>query len=86
MGELGPLREPPFYAVPVHLGVGGTSGGPRTDGDGRVLRADGTAVPGLYAAGNAAAGPLGSAYPGTGATLGAALVTGARAGRAAAED
>jgi succinate dehydrogenase/fumarate reductase flavoprotein subunit len=83
---LGPLREPPFHAVPVHLGVGGTSGGPRTDPDGRVLSDDGTAVAGLYAAGNVAASPFGGAYPGTGTTIGQALVFGARAGRAAAED
>jgi succinate dehydrogenase/fumarate reductase flavoprotein subunit len=86
MGDLGPLREPPFYAVPVHLGVGGTSGGPRTDPDGRVLGGDETPVPGLYAAGNVAAGPFGAVYPGTGATLGAALVSGVQAGRAAAGD
>jgi succinate dehydrogenase/fumarate reductase flavoprotein subunit len=83
---LGPLREPPFYAVPVFLGVGGTSGGPRTDPDGRVLNDEGTAVPGLYAAGNVAAGPFEGAYPGTGATLGQALVFGVQAGRAAAGD
>ncbi|MGW0759269.1 FAD-dependent oxidoreductase [Streptomyces sp. NPDC002814] len=83
---LGPLREPPFYAVPVHLGLGGTSGGPRTDPDGRVLCEDGTAVPGLYAAGNVASSPFGSAYPGTGTTIGLALVSGVQAGRAAARD
>lgn len=83
---LGPLREPPFHAVPVHIGLGGTSGGPRTDPDGRVLSDGGTAVPWLYAAGNVAASPFGGAYPGTGATIGQALVFGARAGRAAAVD
>ncbi|GAA2593684.1 FAD-dependent oxidoreductase [Streptomyces axinellae] len=83
---LGPLREPPFYALRVYPGVGGTSGGPRTDADGRVLRADGNAVPGLYGAGNAVASPFGSAYPGTGGTIGPALVLGAQAGRAAAGD
>lgn len=79
-------QEPPFYAVPVHLGVGGTSGGPHTDPDGRVLDDNGTAIQGLYAAGNVAAGPFGSTYPGTGATIGPALVFGAQAGRAAAGD
>lgn len=83
---LGLLWEPPFYAVPVHLGVGGTSGGPRTDPDGRVLSDGGTAVPGLYAAGNVAASPFGRTYPGTGATIGPALVFGVQAGRAAAGD
>jgi predicted oxidoreductase len=80
------LTEGPFYAVPVHAGLGGTKGGPRTDGDGRVLHIGGGPVPGLYAAGNAAASPFGYAYPGTGATLGQALTFGALAGRAAATD
>ena len=35
---------------------------------GACCRDDGTAVPGLYAAGNVAASPFGPAYPGTGAT------------------
>ena len=83
---LGPLVEPPFYALRVHPGVGGTNGGPRTDADGRILRDDGNAIPGLYGAGNAVASPFGTAYPGTGGTLGPALVLGARAGRAAAGD
>ncbi|WP_331769087.1 FAD-dependent oxidoreductase (plasmid) [Embleya sp. NBC_00888] len=83
---LRPLAEGPFYAVPVHAGLGGTKGGPRTDGDGRVLHIDGGPVPGLYAAGNAAASPFGYAYPGTGTTLGQALTFGALAGKAAATD
>ncbi|WP_327591636.1 FAD-dependent oxidoreductase [Streptomyces chartreusis] len=83
---LGPLNEPPFYALHVHLGLGGTNGGPHTDADGRILRDDGSAIPGLYGAGNAVASPFGTAYPGTGATLGPALVLGAQAGKAAAGD
>ncbi|MEO3781053.1 FAD-dependent oxidoreductase [Micromonospora sp. B11E3] len=83
---LRPLTEPPYFAVPVHAGLGGTKGGPRTDEHGRVARADGSVIPGLYAAGNAAASPFGLAYPGTGATLGQALTFGVLAGRAAATD
>ena len=53
----------------------GTKGGPRTDADGRVLSiADGAPIPGLYAAGNAAASAFGMAYPGAGGTLGPAGV------------
>jgi 3-oxosteroid 1-dehydrogenase len=81
---LGPLDEPPFYAIEVLPGTIGTKGGPRTDPDGRVLRGDASPVAGLYAAGNAAAGWLADAYPGPGATLGVALVFGRRAGRHAA--
>ncbi|MCX2954712.1 FAD-dependent oxidoreductase [Lentzea sp. NEAU-D7] len=83
---LRPLSEPPYYAVAVHAGLGGTKGGPRTDERGRVVHVDGSVVPGLYAAGNAAASPFGMAYPGTGTTLGQALTFGDSAGRAAATD
>ncbi|WP_214105052.1 FAD-dependent oxidoreductase [Acrocarpospora catenulata] len=78
--------EAPYYAVPVHAGAGGTKGGPRTDDEGRMLDLRGRHLPGLYAAGNAAASPFGMAYPGTGTTLGQALVFGHLAGRAAATD
>jgi 3-oxosteroid 1-dehydrogenase len=80
---LRPLTEPPFYALRVLPGCLGTKGGPRIDGHGRVLHAAGGAVPGLYAAGNAAANPFGCAYPGPGATIGPALVFGWLAGETA---
>ncbi len=83
---LAPLEEPPFYALPVHLGCLGTKGGPRTDARGRVLSVSGSPIAGLYAAGNAAASPFGTATPAGGATLGPALVFGTRAGQAAARD
>jgi predicted oxidoreductase len=62
----------------------GTKGGPRTDVDGKVLDVDGEPIAGLYAAGNAMAGPTGMVYGGAGGTLGPAIVFGYRAGRAAA--
>ncbi|MGH9245444.1 MAG: FAD-dependent oxidoreductase [Acidimicrobiales bacterium] len=84
---LGAVGEPPFYAVEILPGCLGTKGGPRTDADGRVLRADGNGVvPDLYAAGNAAASPFGLAYPGPGGTIGPAVVFGVRSGEAAATD
>jgi succinate dehydrogenase/fumarate reductase flavoprotein subunit len=46
-----PLDLSRLYAVPTWPGVAGTTGGPRHDPYGRVLRRDGSAVPGLYAAG-----------------------------------
>jgi succinate dehydrogenase/fumarate reductase flavoprotein subunit len=84
---LAAIEQPPFYALEVLPGCLGTKGGPRTDCDGRVLRAiGGRTIAGLYAAGNAAASPFGLSYPGAGGTIGPALVFGARAGEAAARD
>lgn len=51
-----PVTEPPFYAVPLCSGVTGTMGGIAIDAACRVLRADGSAIPGLYAAGTSIAG------------------------------
>jgi succinate dehydrogenase/fumarate reductase flavoprotein subunit len=83
---LAPVGDGPLYALPAHAGCLGTKGGPRTDGAGRVLGPAGTAVPGLYAAGNAAASPFGTATAAGGATLGPALIFGYLAGEAAALD
>lgn len=80
---LGRLERPPFYALPVHLGAVGTSGGPRVDVDGRVQHVRDRPVPGLYGAGNAIASPGGPAYFGGGTTIGMALVWGHIAGAAA---
>lgn len=82
---LGPIDEGPFYAVEIHSGALGTKGGPRTDGDARVLDHSGRAIPGLFAAGNAMAGVTGMVYGGAGGTLGPALTFGWLAGKAAAE-
>jgi 3-oxosteroid 1-dehydrogenase len=82
--NLGTLCKAPFYAVPMVASNIGTCGGPRIDAEGRVLREDGSAVPGLYAAGNASAAISGPAYFGPGGTLGPAIVFGVLAGRRAA--
>jgi 3-oxosteroid 1-dehydrogenase len=79
---LGPIDTAPFYAVPVTVGAMGTKGGPRTDGDARVLHVSGDPILGLFAVGNAMAGVTGKAYGGAGGTLGPAMVFGYRAGRA----
>jgi succinate dehydrogenase/fumarate reductase flavoprotein subunit len=79
------LGDPPYYALKVLPGCSGTKGGLRTDGHGRVMRAGSDDfIPGLYAAGNAAAYPFGVGYPGPGATIGTALVFGWIAGETAA--
>jgi 3-oxosteroid 1-dehydrogenase len=73
---LAPLAKPPFYAIRIVPGDLGTKGGLQTDTRARVLRADGTHIPGLYAAGNAAAPVMGRTYAGPGATLGPAMTFG----------
>lgn len=80
---LAPLLAPPFSAVPIHPGVLGTSGGLRTDHDGRVLDWTGAPIDALFAAGNAAAGVFRNTYPGGGATLGSAVARAYAAGAAA---
>jgi 3-oxosteroid 1-dehydrogenase len=82
---LGPNEGGPYYAVEVHSGALGTKGGPQTDTRARVLDVDGNVIPGLYAAGNAMASPMGMTYGGAGGTLGPAMVFGYLAGRDAAE-
>ncbi|MEM8724714.1 MAG: FAD-dependent oxidoreductase [Pseudomonadota bacterium] len=81
---LGPIARAPFYAVEIRMGLLGTNGGPRTDGQARILGHDGDAIAGLYGAGNAIACPTGGIYAGAGGTLGPALTFGYIAGRSAA--
>jgi fumarate reductase flavoprotein subunit len=57
---LGPLKGP-FYGCRVVPGLFHTQGGLRVDGNARVLRQDGTSIPGLFAGGGAAAGISGRA-------------------------
>jgi 3-oxosteroid 1-dehydrogenase len=74
--SLAELVKPPFYAVRIVPGDLGTKGGLCTDTEGRVLRPDGSAIPGLYAAGNASASVMGRTYAGPGATIGPAMTFG----------
>ena len=71
---LSPLDAPPYFAARFVLSDLGTKGGLATDAAGRVLREDGTPLPGLYAAGNTAASLFGPVYPGPGAPLGSGMV------------
>ncbi len=73
---IGPLAEPPFYAVPITLGISGTKGGLRTDEATRVLDAQGRPIDGLYAVGSASASLMGASYAGSGGNLGPGLVEG----------
>ncbi|MFD4265327.1 FAD-dependent oxidoreductase [Rhodococcus sp. NPDC058481] len=76
---LTPIENGPFYAARIVLSDLGTKGGLVTDVDGRVLREDGTAIDGLYAAGNTSASLSGRFYPGPGVPLGTAMVFAYRA-------
>jgi 3-oxosteroid 1-dehydrogenase len=79
------IGKAPFYAIPVYPGDLGTKGGLVTDLGGRVLREDGTAIEGLFAAGNCAASMMGRTYPGAGGTIGPALAFGFVAAETAAQ-
>lgn len=70
------IDQAPFYAVKIVPGDLGTKGGLVTDERARVLRADGSVIPGLYAAGNCSSAVMGHTYAGPGATIGPALTFG----------
>ncbi len=74
--SLGAIDQGPFYAVKIVPGDLGTKGGLVTDERARVLRADGSAIPGLYAAGNCSSAVMGNTYAGPGATIGPAITFG----------
>jgi 3-oxosteroid 1-dehydrogenase len=82
--SLGTISEGPFYAVPVYPGDVGTYGGVVTDVNARVLRDDGSAIPGLYATGVSTASVMGPVYPGAGCSVGPSFVWGFVAAKHAA--
>ena len=81
--NLAPIEHGPFHAVEVAPGSFGSFAGLRTDGQARVLRGDGQAIPGLFAAGADMASIMGGHYPAGGINLGPAMVFGYLAARAA---
>jgi 3-oxosteroid 1-dehydrogenase len=82
--SLGPIEEPPYYAIPTVPGDVGTCGGLVTDEWARVLDTEGKVIPGLYATGNSTSSVHGPSYPGAGASIGASLAFGYVAARHAA--
>jgi 3-oxosteroid 1-dehydrogenase len=70
------IDHAPFYAVKIVPGDLGTKGGLVTDERARVLRADGSVIEGLYAAGNCSSAVMGNSYAGPGATIGPAITFG----------
>jgi fumarate reductase flavoprotein subunit len=83
---LDPVLTPPFYGCALSLGILALTGeGLAIDAGAHVLDRAGTAVPGLYAAGECAGGVLGNAYVGSGNSIAACLVFGRIAGLHAAK-
>ncbi|MGS5087902.1 FAD-dependent oxidoreductase [Hydrogenophaga sp. A37] len=82
--NLGPLTTAPFYAVKLYPGDIGAATGFATDGDARVLDANGEPIAGLYAVGNDMHSIMGGVYTAPGITLGPGLVFGCLAARHAA--
>ncbi len=76
----------PYYCIMLVGGTLDTKGGPVTDTGARVLRVDGTPIPGLYGAGNCVASPAGQAYWSGGGTIGPAITFGYLAGKNAVEE
>jgi succinate dehydrogenase/fumarate reductase flavoprotein subunit len=81
-GYMAALDLADLYAIELWPAVATTSGGPRRDALSRVVRPDGTAVPGLYAAGGA--GSVWGSFTHSGGGLTDALVFGRLAGQQAA--
>ncbi|GAA3625116.1 3-oxosteroid 1-dehydrogenase [Lentzea roselyniae] len=73
---LAPLWLAPYYAFKIVPGDLGTKGGMVTDARARVLRPDGSVIPGLYAAGNVSSAVMGRSYAGAGSTIGPAMTFG----------
>jgi 3-oxosteroid 1-dehydrogenase len=71
VGLMREIDRAPYVAYRFKPSLLGTKGGVRTDSSGRALRADGTAIPGLYCAGNVMANPTGARTPSqVGTTIG----------------
>jgi succinate dehydrogenase/fumarate reductase flavoprotein subunit len=71
-----PLDGGPYHCIILAGSVLDTNGGPRVDAQGRVLRADGSAIAGLYGVGNCVSSAAGAGYWSGGSTLGPAATFG----------
>lgn len=82
--SLGTVETGPFFAIPVHPGDVSTFGGLVTDVHARVLRTDGSVIPGLYATGTSTASVMGAVEPGAGGSIGPSFTFGYVAAKHAA--
>ena len=78
---LGPIDEPPYYAVQVVPGDVGTCGGLVTNEHAQVLGPEDHPIEGLYATGNCTATVMGRHYLGPGASIANTMVFGYQAAR-----
>ncbi len=83
---LGPIDEPPYYAVQVVPGDIGTCGGVVTNEHAQVVADDGQLIEGLYATGNGTATVMGRHYLGPGASIANTMVFGYVAARHATRE
>jgi 3-oxosteroid 1-dehydrogenase len=83
---LGPIDEPPYYAVQVVPGDIGTCGGLLTDEHAQVIGPDDRPIGGLYATGNGTATVMGRHYLGPGASIANTMVFGYVAARHASSE
>ena len=74
--SLGAIETGPFYALPVYPGDVSTFGGLVTDVNARVLRADGSVIPGLYATGTSSAAVMGGVEGAAGGSVGPSFTWG----------
>ena len=81
---LGTIEKPPFFATQMVPGDVSTFGGVMTDSSARVLKEDGSPIPGLYATGTTTASAMGRYYPGPGASIGPSFTWGYVAAKHAA--
>jgi 3-oxosteroid 1-dehydrogenase len=73
---LGAIDKGPYYAVQMVPGDVSTFGGLVTDVHARVLKPDGSVIPGLYATGTTTASVMGAVEPGPGGSIGPAFTWG----------
>jgi fumarate reductase flavoprotein subunit len=78
--RIAPVTSPPFYAVPLAVGLTYTMGGIAIDAQTRVIGTDGAPIAGLYAAGSCTGGveggPVGGYIGGYLKAVGLGLIAG----------
>ncbi|KAH0829247.1 hypothetical protein AYO21_09800 [Fonsecaea monophora] len=74
--SLGPIRKPPFYALPLYPGNVSVMYGLATNQNAQVLSKEGSVVKGLYAVGCDNNSIMRGQYPGGGSSIGPAMTFG----------